>query len=97
MSSNYSETTGSLWIYSKDEAISFNADIANTNNVKSFKYTATLLRITTAQPTPNDGNGILKNGTIAVPLKYVSNFWRSPEMPLINSKVEVLCFVCSRY
>ena len=31
-SSNYSETTGSLWFYSKDEATNFNANIANTNN-----------------------------------------------------------------
>ena len=29
--SNYSEATGSLWFYSKDEATNFNADIANTN------------------------------------------------------------------
>ena len=34
--SNYSETTGSLWFYSKDEATDFNAYIANTNNLKSF-------------------------------------------------------------
>ena len=38
-SSNYSETTGSLWFYSKDKATSFNADIAN-NNFKSFKCKA---------------------------------------------------------
>ena len=31
-----------------------------------------------------------KNGIkIAVPLKYLSNFWRSLEMPLINCKVEL--------
>ena len=34
-------------------------------------------------------NGILKNAAIVVPLKYISNFWRSPEMPLINCKVEL--------
>ena len=39
-SSNYFETTGSLWFYSKDEATDFNADIANTNYFKSFKYKA---------------------------------------------------------
>ena len=33
-------------------------------------------------------NGILKIATIPVPLKYLSNFWRSLEMPLINHKVE---------
>ena len=34
-------------------------------------------------------NRILKNATIAVSLKYFSNFWRSLEMPLINCKVEL--------
>ena len=35
--------------------------------------------------TEADGaNGILKHKTIAVPLKYLSNFGRSFEMPLIN-------------
>ena len=72
-SSNYSETTGSLWFYSKDEAINFNADIANYDNFKSFKYKAKSLGNTAA-----DGvNGILRNATIAVPLKYLSNLWRS--------------------
>ena len=37
-SSNYSGTTGGLWIYSKDEAGNFNADIANDNTFESFKY-----------------------------------------------------------
>ena len=35
-SSNYSETRGSLWFYSKDEATDFDADIAINNNFKSF-------------------------------------------------------------
>ena len=40
--------------------------------------------------TEADGaNGILKNAIIAVPLKYISNFWRLLEMPLINCKVEL--------
>ena len=37
-SSNYSETTESLWFCSKDEATNFNADFANTNNFKYFLY-----------------------------------------------------------
>ena len=86
-SSNYSETTGSLWFYSKDEATDFNADIVNDNNFKSFKYNIKLLANTVAQA-DNVSNGILKKATIAVPLKYLSNFWRSLEMPLINCKVE---------
>ena len=30
---NYSDTTGSLWFYSKDKANNFNNDIENTNNL----------------------------------------------------------------
>ena len=29
-------------------------------------------------------NRILRNATIAVPLKYLSNFWRSLKMPIVN-------------
>ena len=36
-SGNYSDTTGSLWFYSKDEATNFNADIVNSDDFKSFK------------------------------------------------------------
>ena len=84
-SSNYSETTGSLWFYSKDEATKFNADIANSNNFKSFECKAELLGNTVAY----GANGILRNAAISVPLKYLNNFWRSVEMPLINSKVKL--------
>ena len=42
-SSNYSKTTGSLWFCSKDEATSFDTDIANDNSFKSFMYKAKLL------------------------------------------------------
>ena len=88
-SSNYSETTGRLWFYSEDEASNFNNNIANTDNFKYFKYKAKLLGNAAAQPAPNAANGIPKNATIAVPLKYLSNSWRSIEMRLINCKVEL--------
>ena len=32
--------------------------------------------------------GMLKNATIAVPLKYLNNFSRSLEIPLINCKIK---------
>ena len=35
-SSNYSDTTRSLWFYSKDKAANFEANIANRDNFKSF-------------------------------------------------------------
>ena len=64
--SNYSETTGSLCFYSKDEATNFNADIANDNKFKSFGYKAKLLGNTEAQPNLNHANRVLKNATISL-------------------------------
>ena len=82
-SSNYAQTTGSSWFYSNDEATSFDADIANNNNnCKSFEYKTKLL----GNSESDGANGILKNATIAVPLKYLSNVLRLLEMPLINCK-----------
>ena len=81
--SNYSKTTGSLWCHLKDEETNFNADIQDTNNLKSFSFTAKLLQNTVE----DEANGILKNETIAVLLKYLNNFWRLLEMILNNCKV----------
>ena len=80
-SDNYSDTSGSLWQFKRDEIIN-NADVTNNNNAPSFKYKASIIG-----NTENNGR---KNGVkIAVPLKHLSNFWRSLEMPLINCKVEL--------
>lgn len=38
--SNYSDMTGSLWFYSKNEATNFNNNIANIDVFKLFKYKA---------------------------------------------------------
>ena len=74
-SDNYSDTSGSLWQFKRDEIVN-NADV--TNN----EYKASIIG-----DTENNGT---KNGVkIAVPLKYLSNFWKSLEMPLINCKVEL--------
>ena len=54
----------------------------NDDNAASFKYKASNIG--------NTENNGTKNGVkIAVPLKYLSNFWRSLEMPLINCKIEL--------
>ena len=56
--------------------------MTNDNNASSFKYKASI--------TGNTETNGTKNGVkIVVPLKYLSNFWRSLEMPLINCKVEL--------
>ena len=56
--------------------------MTNDDNALSFKYKANL----TAN---SEADGTKKGVKIAVPLKYLSNFWRSLEMPLINCKVEL--------
>ena len=62
--------------------ITNNGNVTNDNNALSFKYKASIIGNTEANGT--------KNGVkIAVPLKYLSNFWRSLEMPLINYKIEL--------
>ena len=89
-SSNYSETTGNLWFYSKDEATNFNHNVENIDNFNSFKFKAKL----SGNIKTDGANGVLKHATIAVPLKYLNNFGRSLEMSLINCKVK-LKFVLS--
>ena len=79
-SDNYSDTSISLWDFKRDE-INKNANVTNDNNGPSFRYKASIIG--------NTENTGTKNGIkIAVPLKYLSNFWRSLEMPLINCKIE---------
>ena len=58
--------------------------IGNTNTFESFKYKTKLLGNTVVPPSPDQANLILKNATILVLLRYVSNFSRSPEISLIN-------------
>ena len=77
-SDNYSDTSGSLWQFKRDE-IEGNVDLtvdANhiPNNSSSYKYRSSLI---------TNRNGV----KIAVPPKYLSNFWRSLEIPLTNCKV----------
>ena len=75
-SDTHSDTSGSLWGFKRDE-IENNADISNDDNAPSFRYKASLIGDT-------ENNRIKEDLKIAVPLKYLSNFWRSLEMPLIN-------------
>ena len=73
-SDNYEKTTGSLWQYFRDEPDD------DKENSESFKS-----KIKITGKTPNYGNG-----KIMVPLKYLSNFWRTLEMPLINCEVNLI-------
>ena len=57
----------SKFMVSRDEAINFNADIAKTDQFKFFKYKANLSENAEA----GGADAILKNVTIAAPLKYL--------------------------
>ena len=78
-SDNYSDTSGSLWQFKRDE---IEGDVNLTvdgnqipNNSSSFKYKSSLF---------TNRNSV----KIAVQLKYLTNFWRSLELLWINCKVE---------
>ena len=63
------------------------AVVNNDLNSKSFEYNATLVGKTANAV--NNTNSSAKNTKITVPLKYLSNFWRSLEMALINCKIHL--------
>ena len=65
-SDNYSDTSGSLWDFKRDEIVN-NADVTNDDNAPSFKYKASIIGNT-------ENKGTKKGVKIAVPLKYLSNF-----------------------
>ena len=83
-SDNYSDTSESLWQFKRDEVPVDNADLT-IDKSQSFKYKAALLGKTA--DTVNNTNSSVKGAKIVVPLKYLSNFWRSLEMSLITCKV----------
>ena len=72
-SDNYSDTSGSLWQFKRDEVPVNNADLT-IDGSKSFKYKAALLG---KAANHNDGKSFVKDAKIVFPLKYSSNFWRS--------------------
>ena len=74
---NYSKTSGSLWQYYKDDP--------NDNIVQSESFKSNI-KITGKNP----AGGNTKDVEIIVPLKYLSNFWKTLEIPLINCEVELM-------
>ena len=84
-SDNYQDSSATLYQYKRDEPPEADAIADLTaNNSSSFKYKVNLL----CNPVPT--NLIVKrNLKIVVPLKYLSNFFRSLEMPLINCKIKL--------
>ena len=83
---------GNLWNYRRDEV----NDDANENNVannykinnnktatsKSFEFKTKIM-----ESKPDDNNTL--ETEVIVPLKYLSNFWRSLDLPWINCEIEL--------
>ena len=86
-SDNYSKTSVSLWQYCKDiSAINNNGDVVGFNGANatdSFNFKAKITRDT------ND-DGEINNVEIMVTLTYLSNFWGTLGMPLINCEVNLI-------
>ena len=71
-----------MWQYYIDE---LNDNLAESESFKS--------KIKITGKVPVAGNE--KDFELMVPLKYVSNFWRTLEMPLINCEVNlILTWLC---
>ena len=85
-SDNYAHTSGTLYQLKKDEQSMSNGNPADVtaDGSSSFEYKSSFFKTLTG-----DDNGVFKNLKIVVPLKYLSNFFRSLEMPLINCKIHL--------
>ena len=85
-SDSYSKTSGGLWQYCKDiPAVDNNNAIVhftdnNLTDLFNFKV----------KITGQTGDDATKNVEITFPLKYLSNFWRTLEMPLINCEINLI-------
>ena len=86
-SQKYSKTTGSLLNYYRDET---NSGVDGENdsinysieNSKSFEYKTSITG-------KLEGNSTEKEVEIVVPLKHLSNFWRTLDLALINCELKL--------
>ena len=78
------KTFGSLWQYYEDIPAVDDDDVFNgANNTDSFNSKSNIIGKTNV-------NGDIEHVEIMFPLKYLSNFWRTLEMPLINCEIELI-------
>ena len=84
-SDNYQDSSATLYQCKRDEPPETNTiNDLTTNNSSSFKYKVELLG------NPVVANNIARtNLKVVIPLKYLSNFFRSLEIPLINCKIKL--------
>ena len=96
-SKNYRKTIGSLYNYYRDE-LSDDSDDNNFDNIKivnsnTFKYKNKIIGNTYDVDASAQGYDVNKNGMqeveLAIPLKYLGNFSRALNIPLISCEVSL--------
>ena len=96
-SKNYRKTIGSLYNYYRDE-LGDDVDDNNFDNIKVvnsniFKYKNKITGNTYNVNADTQGYDVNKNGTqeveLAIPLKYLGNFWRALNIPLTSCEVSL--------
>ena len=94
-SKNYRKTIGSLYNYYRDELTNDgndnNFDNRNVVNSEAFKYKNKITGNTYNVDAGDQGYDVNKNVKqkieLAIPLKYLGNFWRALNIPLISYEV----------
>ena len=91
-SKNYEKTSGSLFNYYRDEPKEHSIGAGNNainisiRNSKSFDYKTEMIG------SLDDGQDEKEDATIAIPLKYLGNFRRGLDIPLINCEITLILF-----
>ena len=95
-SKKYRKTIGSLYNYYRDKLTNDNNNNFSKRNVvnsNTFKYKNKIIGNTYNVDAGADGYDANKNGAqtieLAIPLKYLVNFWRALNIPLISCEVSL--------
>ena len=85
---NYSKKTGSVWNYCRDEP---NSGVGSeNNNVNHFIIDSKSFDFKTSITERLEGTDRTKDVENTVPLKYLSNFWGTLNMLLINCEINLI-------
>ena len=87
---NYSMTSGSLWNYYRDKIDDVDDNAADG---KPFNHKTKIVGKTPQRPA-NEGDANRSpvptlNVEITIPLKHLSNFWKSLDLPLIDCELQL--------
>ena len=89
-SQNYSMTSGGLWNYYRDEIDNLDD---NASDGQLFEYKTKIVGNRLERPgNERDANRppvLTLHVEVTIPLKYLSNFWKSLDLPLINCEKEL--------